>query len=193
MKKLRTLYNQDPAAKKFLEDHPEFDDRFLEQTEVNHPGFDTAKGRYTLNDVAEDVKEYADTMQEAIKLLPLKSPARKLLEMYYDNNKTVPQLMAAFKIPHRGILDSRIKRAKRTALEAIKKMRRVKTSDPMKPLDVKVFCAGDTVKVVRKLFDDRAKVPVWVDDNGDAYPASIQDILENEPGFSEWEEIWLTD
>ncbi len=187
-KVLRQLYMQNAEAKAFLEAHPEFDDRFLEQSEINNPGFDTAKGRYTLNEVPTDQTAHAETMLEAVKQMR-SSPSKTLLELYYDG-KSVGDLMLLYGIPDRGILDSRLKRAKKQALRQLKQHPPSRLFDQV-PHATKVFTRGDIVKFIYLIWDEAISEHVWVDEAGIAFPESIQEVLNDSEEFKEWDEIFL--
>ncbi len=179
---------EDAEAKTFLEKHPEFDDRFLEQSEINNPGFNTAEGRYTLNEVPHDHTAHADTMQEAVRLMS-PGPAQELLKKYYAGLSIV-ELMAHFKIPRREILDNRITRAKKRALRQLKKHPPARLFDQT-PHATKVFSKGPVIKFIYLVWDETIKEHIWVNDEGEPFPANVQELLDTSEEFREWDTIWL--
>lgn len=188
-KKLKDLYMRDPAAKKFLEEHPEFDDRFLEQSEQHSPGFDTKKGRFTLHDVGTDRKQFGELMLSAVSLLPEDSQYKQLLEWYYEG-VSLKELQKRFKIKSLNALWGRLCRAKKAALKNMVTRQNVKIKGAT-PQAVRTFTYQGEVRFVYLVFDEFTQDHVWTKESGEILPEAIQEILDSDPEFKEWDEMWL--
>ena len=182
-KKLRDLYNEDPAAKKFLEDHPEFDDRFLEQTEKHNPGFNINEGRYRLYDVSEDQKNIGDLELQALAALPEKHPDRHLLEAYFIHNESIRMLAKRYK-KNDNTIRQRIFRAREEAFKIMRK-KKLLTINGGEITASRVFRYKNQVKTLYLVND------VWVLESGEILSEDIQQILDENPEYKEWDEIYL--
>ena len=186
-KKLRDAYMKDPKARAFLEKHPEFDNYALEQVEVKQYGHTMVENRAeTLYEPRDDYKDFGDHMLDAVRNMA-EGPAKVLLNMYY-NGATNAQMAKRLKIKKRSILDNRLVRAKRSALRQIKKAPRAIIFDQT-PLATKVFTHNDSVKFIYLVKDELTNENRWVDERGIPFPSHIQEILNTNEEFSEWEDL----
>lgn len=180
---LKKLYNSDPAAKKFLEDNPEFNDRFIEQCEVNHPGF-ADEGSYRLTETPKDADDYSAMLAEAIRLMPA-SPYKTLLKYYYEDNWSTQRLMTFYGLKKRSDLYNRIQRAKKSALASLTVSNK-RAKELFGVIDTKVIKRGAEERTLYKLL-----TVGWTLEDGTVLPNAIQEILNEEPEFADWEAIFL--
>lgn len=191
-KRLRDVYNADPAAKAFLEAHPEFNDRFIEQVEVAHPGFNITDGRYRLTDVAPELKDYGSLMLEAVAALPADHIYKALLEAYYHENAPFAELQKRFNSKNRNALWAKICSAKKAALSNLTTVKRISVAGGAIPLATRSFTYKGVTKVVQLVWDGRSEDYVWVRaESGEPLPEYIQDILDHDPNVKEWDHLWL--
>jgi len=187
-KTLRQLYMNDPQARDFLKNHPEFDDRFLD--EESGPQWDTSKGRYTTTDVREDQKQYGELMLEALRFLPEGSDQRTLLEAYYIENYSIPKLKLLTDVSSNEAIRGRIFRAKRAALKAMLSSKKIDIAG-LEPEAVRTFMHNNTVKLVYLVRPNAAIDAVWCLEDGQRLSEQIQNILDIDPELKEWDLIVL--
>lgn len=115
MKKLRDLYMKDPAAKKFLEENPEFDNRFLEQAELKNKPFNDQKGRYSLQEPDPFKRAHIQKIIDGMALME-EGGQKALLQMYFEQSLPLSEIAKVIKAPNTQVVKQRLHRAKRTAL-----------------------------------------------------------------------------
>ncbi|MES1986533.1 MAG: hypothetical protein V4440_00620 [Pseudomonadota bacterium] len=179
---------QDKSAKAFLEKHPEFDNKYLEQNEIRDANNTLVSGSSTLLEPREDDKDFGDHMLDAVHHMK-EGPAKILLTMYY-NGASNAQMAKKLKIKNRAVLDNRLVRAKKSALRQIKKAPKALIFD-QEPLATKVFVKGDQIRFIYLVRDEISQDHLWVDEKGIPFPANLQDILDKDSGFKEWDAIYV--
>ncbi len=175
-KRLRDVYNADPEARAFLEKHPEFAGNMLEQSEVANPGFNTKEGKYTLNEVRQDLQEYGDIMLQAAAALPDNHVYKEFLNDYY-NGITFSDLKKKYGAKTRNALNQRLFRARKAALKAYNKTRFIGL-DGLTPLETRVFSYNGETRFVYLI--RTAEGGSWVGEDGRSLPDYAQDILSFE-------------
>lgn len=188
-KKLRDLYMKDPAARKFLKEHPEFDDRFLEQTEVNMPGFNQTEGKYTLTEVDESRREYGELMLEAFNALPESHKKRPILEDYYDG-MTLKDIQKKHKLKNQVVTRQRVWDAKKTALKNLLNAKGAKLTQGAAVAERTIVHAGRRRTIFLTPLKDGSDF-VWTLEDGSILPIFAQKILDEDPDFKEWDLIYL--
>ncbi len=189
---LRDLYNADPAAKAFLEAHPEFNNNMIEQVEAHHPGFNISEGRYRLSEVPQDLQAYGDLMLEAVALLPEGHTYKAILEAYYAENLSFSELQERFKSKNRNALWAKLCSAKKAALANLTTVKKISIAGGAIPLAERKFTHKNATKVIHLMWDERSKDYVWVNaETGLPLPDYAQDILNNAPDIKEWDHLWF--
>lgn len=186
-KTLRQLYQNDPAARDFLKNHPEFDDRFLE--EKGTPQWDINKGRYTLQEVAPDQEIYGTVMLEALNALPDNHTYKPLLEAYYLENRPLNEIQKRFKIKSINALWQKLHRAKKAALRVWIRPKHNKNTDI--PIAEREVINGDRRATLYLRYCGNSTDTVWTLKDGTILPESVQDILDNNIEYKEWDLIFI--
>lgn len=187
-KKLRDLYMKDPAAKKFLEENPEFDDRFIEQVEVNHPGFDDI-GRYRLTEIDETKKEYGDLLAEAFNSMP-ENHRKKQLLLDYFNGMPLKELRKKYEYKSNLSASQGIMYAKKLAINYLTKMYQTAINESPRIAKRSFSYRGD-VRHAYLVFSPTVKDFVWVNEQNKPFSDSIQRILDEHPDYKQWDYINL--
>lgn len=185
-KTLRQKYLSDPAARKFLADHPEFDDRFLDQS--IGPQWDLNKGRYTLKEVAPDQDIYGTVMLEALRALPENHVYRPLLEEYYIQNLSLNELLTRH-APSINGLWQKLHRAKKAALKAWVRPKAIKNPNPAIEERTFVYKEKSVTLYLRRC--DYENDFVWTLKDGTVLPETIQEILDTNSEYKEWDLIFI--
>jgi len=186
---LKDLYTADPAAAAFLKKHPEFNNRFLTQSEVYSPGFNITEGRYMLGEVSPDLKAYGELMIEAVSLLPDTHVYKQLLEDYYGG-MSFADLQRKSNIKTRNALWQRLCRAKRAALKNMTKVQKVVIKDRT-PIATRTVALNGEVRFVYLVMDELSNDSVWVKESGEVLPDYAQDILDSDEDFKEWDMVFI--
>lgn len=187
-KTLKQTYHLDPEAAEFLKKYPEFDDRFIEG-DLN-PQWDTSKGRFTTTDVRDDQKQYGEMMLTALRYLPEGSEQRMLLEAYFLENFSIPQLKALLGVNSSEAARARIFRAKRAALKAMLSSRKLDING-LEPEAIRTFVYLNAPKLVFLVRPVSTSDAFWVLEDGTRLPENVQDILDSDPELKEWDLIVL--
>lgn len=188
-KKLRDLYMKDPAARKFLKENPEFDNIFLEQIEQNHPGFDDA-GRYRLTEIDQTKKEYGELLSEAFNSMPDSHNKKALLTDYF-NGMTVKELKKKYKYKSTLSASQGIMYAKKLAINYLTKIYQTALGADLPKVAQRTFNYKGSTKTIYLVFSPTAQDFVWVNENRQPLPDSVQRILDEHPDYKEWDLIFL--
>lgn len=186
-KTLRQKYMADAEARKFLEKHPEFDDRFLDQSYT--PQWDTGKGRFSLKEVTPDQDIYGTVMLEALHSLPENHIYRPLLEAYYLENASLNELQERFEASSANALWQKLYRARRSALRSWMKPKTIKNKSPA--VGERTFIHDKKEATLYLRYCGNTKDTVWTLKDGTVLPEAIQEILDTNPDYKEWDLIFI--
>lgn len=188
-KKLRDLYMKDKAAREFLDKHPEFNNRFIEQCDVKQPGFKDG-GSYRLHEPEPSKREHVEMMRTIVRQMP-KFRTRVLLEAYYEECLSIEQIKVRFGFRTKHHATAALHGAKKRALIWFTRAQSTRILD-QQPLQTKIFTYKDETKFIYLVFDNLSKEHVWVDEKGEALPRYAQEVLnDDECEFKDWDEVWL--
>jgi hypothetical protein len=186
---LKDKYLADPAARKFLKKHPEFNDRFLDDGDGG-PQWNVSVGRYSLKNITPDQDIYGTVMLEALHALPDTHVYKPLLEAYYIENAPLNELQRRY-APHTTVnaLWQKLHRAKKAALRAWMRPKTLKNLNP--PVAEREFIYKEKRAAVYLRYCGNTNDTVWTLKDGTVLPENVQDILDNNVDFKEWDIIFI--
>ena len=187
-KTLRDVYMADKDAREFLAKYPEFNDRFLTQTEVNMPGFNQTEGKYTLTEVDEGRRSYGELMLEALNALPENHNKRPLLEDYYAG-MTIKDMQKKYNFKNQHGLRQGVSYAKKVALKNL-----LNTKNTMKlgePIAERTLIRKGARRTIYLTPLSDGSDFIWTNDAGEALPLYAQKVLDEDPDLKEWDLIYL--